>query len=297
MAQTAWQGTTYGGGRLHRWLICLLRIVGTRVVYAFADVFVVPVCLVARPGGKVVFRYFRERLGYGCWKALRASLRNHSLFAQVVIDRFAMYAGKRFNIDIEGYDNFSRLAEAPAGFLQLSAHIGNYEIAGYNLVARTKRFHALVYAEEKESVMKNRERMFSATNIGMIKVQRDGSHVFAINDALMRGDIVSMPADRMIGSRKSVRQVLLGKSVRLPLGPFAVAAMRRLDVIAVNVMKVRHDTYKIYVTPLDYDKGAAQSIRVEQIAHAYVSELERMLAMYPEQWYNYYDFWNDEHTD
>ncbi len=289
MAQ--WQGTTYGNGWMHKWLIRLLRHTDTRVLYAFAAVFIVPVCLIVNPARRITYRYFRDRWGMSWLRAVIKTYVNFYMFAQVVIDKFAMYAGRKFKTEIEGYDYFLTLAGKEGGFIQLSAHIGNYEIAGYTLTAEKKRFNALVFAGEKESVMRNRNRMFGDRNIRMIAIRPDMSHIFLINNALSDGETVSMPADRVIGSQKTMAVNLLGKEAHLPAGPFTVATMRGLPVIAVNVMKTAHDTYKIYVTPLRYDLSAPRRQQARQLADAYAAEIGRMMTMYPEQWYNYFDFW------
>ena len=276
---------------MHKWLITLLRVIDIRIIYIFTYVFVIPPCLF-RPGFKYIYRYFRERWGLSLVKAFFKTYQNHCMFGQVVIDRFAMYAGKRFKCDIDGYEFFQQLAEEPDAFIQLSSHIGNYEMAGYTLVSTKKPFNALVYWGEKQSVMENRANMFSDKNIRMISIKEDMSHLFLIDNALQKGEIVSMPADRIFGSKKSVNESLLGAKVKLPLGPFSVATMRGLNVLAVNVMKSSTMGYTIYVKPLSYDKQAPRNKQIEQLAHSYVTELERIIKMYPTQWYNYFDFWN-----
>lgn len=276
---------------MHRWLIAMLRYVDVRILYAFTSVFVIPVCLVVNPSRGIAYRYFRRRHGYGRLKAAWYTYLNHCAFGQVVIDKFAMYAGKKFEVEVDGNDAFQALADSEAGFLQLSAHIGNYEIAGYTLKADKKRFNALVFFGEKASVMENRKRLFASTNINMIAVRPDMGHLFEINEALAAGEIVSMPADRINGSEKSVALDLLGAQARFPYGPFALATMRGLDVIAVNVMKTGLKRYKIIVTPLAYDRSAPRKQQVEQLSRAYVDELQRMVSLYPTQWYNYFEFW------
>ena len=205
-----------------------------------------------------------------------------------------MYAGKKFEVEIENYNEFhNRIVKKEEGFVQLSAHIGNYEIAGYTLAVEGKCFNALVFAGEKVSVMQNRDKMFADTNINMIAIQPDMSHLFEIDKALTDGGIVSMPADRINGSPKYIEQDFLGAKARFPLGPFSVATMRGLDVIAVNVMKASLKKYKIYVTPLPYDKGATRQEQIKQLSLGYVAELEKRVRQYPEQWYNYFEFWQE----
>lgn len=291
MADKAWAGTTYGSGLMHKWLIRVLKWMDVRMLYIFAAIFIVPVCLLLNKSCGIIYRYFRHRHKYGRLKSSWMTYVNHCMFSQVVIDRFAMYAGKRFRIEIDGYDYFESLAKQPSGFIQLSSHIGNYEIAGYSLVAEDKPFNALVFFGEKESVMRNRNQMFSDTNIRMISVKEDMSHLFLIDNAITQGEIVSMPADRIFGSSKSIDVNLLGNVASFPMGPFSVATMRSLDVLSVNVMKESCMTYKIYVKPLHYDKNLPRKQQIAQLVTKYVEELEHMLKLYPAQWYNFFEFW------
>jgi predicted LPLAT superfamily acyltransferase len=287
-----WAGTTYGNEWMHKWLIRILRYIDVRFLYLFVAVLIIPVCLVLNPSRSIAYRYFRQRIGYGRLKSAWKTYVNHCLFGQVVIDKFAMYAGKKFHIEIENYDAYLHLTKQKEGFLQLSAHIGNYEIAGYTLTCQDKRINALVYAGEKASVMRNRDRMFADTNTRMIAISPDMSHLFEIDEALSDGEIVSMPADRSSGSSKYIEHEFLGAKARFPLGPFSVATMHGYDVLAINVMKASLRSYKIYVTPLPYDKAATRQEQIRQLSMAYANELEKRVRQYPTQWYNYFEFWN-----
>ena len=290
MADKKWEGTTYGNSLMHHWLIGLLKMIDIRIVYVFTYVFVIPPCLF-RSGFKPIYHYFRKRWAYGPVKAFLKTYQNHCMFSQVVIDRFAMYAGKHFKVEIEGFEHFQHLTRQEAAFIQLSSHIGNYEMAGYTLTSYDKPLNALVFYGEKQTVMENRTDMFSDKNIRMIPVKNDMSHLFLIDHALQQGEIVSMPADRIFGSQKHVVTQLLDAEVKLPLGPFRVATMRGLNVLAVNVMKSSMKSYKIYVTQLDYDREDSRKIQISQLAQGYAAELERILTMYPTQWYNYFEYW------
>ena len=293
MAEKEWKGNTFGTAFMHRWLIRALRHSDVRFWYAFAAVFVIPFCMIFAKGARTSWRYFRRRHGYGRLRSLLMTYVNLTLFSQVVIDKFALYAGKRMSIKVVGSDTFRRLASADDGFVILSAHVGCYEMAGYELVSDRKMFNALVYANEKASVMNGRSRLFADNHIRMIPITSDMSHLFRIEEALRGGEIVSIPADRVFGSRKTVGVSLLGAEASLPSGPFSVAAMRGLNVVAVNVMKTSARGYTAYVVPIDYDKTAPRREQVRTLADGYAAELERVLRMYPAQWYNFFDFWHD----
>lgn len=282
---------TYGSGWMHRWLVRLLRVIDVRFLYVFADIFVVPVCLIINDSRRTSFFFYHDILGYGYFSAVWNVYLNHCSFAHIVLDRFAMYAGRRFDVTVEGLEDFNCLAERDEGFLHLSSHIGNYEIAGYTLVSERKTINAVVFEHEKESVMSNRSRMFGRTNIRMIALRQDMSHLYEIDSAICRGEIVSFPTDRCSGGSRYVELPFLGRPARFPQGPFSVATMRGTDVLAVNVMKESWKRYRIYVTPLDYDRTLPRRQQMEHLSAAYVVELERMVRLYPRQWFNFYDFW------
>lgn len=279
---------------MHRTLIGSLRWLDVRLIYVFTSIFIIPVCLLLNLNHSrtTAYRYFRQRLGYGCLRASWYTYVNHCLFAQVVVDRFAVFAGKRFKLDIDGYEYFQQLELETKGFVILSSHIGCYEVAGYSLISKSKRFNALVFGGEKATVMKGRQEALSEHNIRMIPVREDMSHLFIVNEALSNNEIMSMPADRIVGSAKVVKVNFFGETASLPAGPFSVTTMNGFDALAVNVMKISAKRYKIYVTRLSYDTQAPRKQQMQQLANCYVEELERRVRQYPSQWFNFYDFWS-----
>jgi len=202
-----------------------------------------------------------------------------------------MFAGGRFQLQADDLEIYRQLESGEGGFVILSAHIGCYEVAGYTLTAHDKQFYALVYGGEGETVMQNRERVLAQNNIKMITVKEDMSHVFEMSNALSNGDIVSIPADRIFGSSKSVTSEFMGRKASFPLGPFAVAAQRNVPALAVNVVKTSTFGYKCFIKKL-CPHGNTIREKAENLAHDYVANLQEVVSQYPLQWFNYFDFWN-----
>lgn len=76
-------------------------------------------------------------------------------------------------------------------------------------------------------------------------------------------------------------------------GPFSMAVTRGIDVVMVNAMKEKKGSYRAFFTPLTYDKQLPASQQRQQLADAYTAEIERLMEMYPLQWFNYFDLWTD----
>ena len=96
------------------------------MVYLVTSLFVIPVCLLLNTNHSrtSAYHFYRYRLRYGRLRAAWSVYVNHCLFSQVVVDRFAVFAGKHFHLDIEGYENFRLLESEPKGFMIIRSHIG-----------------------------------------------------------------------------------------------------------------------------------------------------------------------------
>lgn len=284
------KGITFGSAWMFKALISMLKTINIKVLYAFMAICVIPVTIVFSSGARLTFRYFHQRRGYGWWKSLRATYKNHCLFGQTVIDKFAMYAGHKFKIAYHGLEDYNQMLARPEAFIQLSAHIGCSEILGYSLHV-DKPCNVLVYGGEKASLMGYRKASFGDMNIRMIPVGMETSHSDEIVGALDRGEILSVFADRLMNINKVVVSTLHGCKVNLAKGPFSLATTRGIDVIMASTMKEKDGSYTAYFTPLPYDKTLPKSEQRQQLADAYTAEIERLLDIYPYQWFNYSDLW------
>lgn len=286
------KGITFGSAWMYKALIAMLRCMNIKVLYAFMAVCVIPLTMIFSSGARLTYNYFRQRRNRGRWQAVVDTYRNHCVFGQTVIDKFAMYAGHKFQIHYEGLEKYQELLARPEAFMQLSAHIGCSEILGYSLHV-DKPCNVLVYGGEKQSLMGYRKASFGDMNIRMIPVGMETSHSEEIVDALDRGEIVSVFADRIMSINKVVTSTIHGFKVNLAKGPFSLTTTRGIDVIMASAMKEKDGSYTAYFTPLHYDKTLPKSEQRQQLADAYTAEIERMLEKYPQQWFNYSNPWVD----
>lgn len=288
-----WKGNTGGTPWMQRTLIRWLKHTPLGVPY-FCMAWMVPFYMIFNHKGYLaIYHYFRQRHGYGRLNAFGYVYLNHFRFGQVIIDRFAMFAGKHFKLEVKGQELFDELDREEKGFLIISSHVGNYELAGYSLTPKNKTFNALVFAGESEQMMKGRSLMFAGKRINMIPVMEDMSHIFKINSALADGNIVSIPGDRIFGSPRHITVDFMGGKANFPLGPFAMAAQREIKVLAVFVIKTSIHTYHAKVVKLEVPKDIKKAEVPSCLAIAFAKELEIVVREHPEQWFNFFEFWNE----
>ena len=288
-----WTGQTDGTSWMQRALIAMLRVVDVRVLYGVMAVVVPFYMMFNRRGYRSMREYFRHH-GYRGLQTVWHIYRNHYIFGQIVIDRFAVFAGKRYKFCDNGKEVIDQYLEKPGGFVMLSSHVGNYEIVGCTLNARQKKINALVYGGETETIMAHRRRLMAEHNIELITAGGDMSHVLKMNAAINAGEVMSMHADRLFGSTKYIECLFLGENAAFPMGPFAFAAQKEVPVFAVFLMKVRTKEYRFVVKELKASEQKNARGRAEDLARQYAAVLENVIKEYPYQWFNYFDFWRKE---
>jgi predicted LPLAT superfamily acyltransferase len=293
MEHKGWKGKTDGLPWMQHTLIRMMRVIDIRVFYAVM-VLVIPGYLIfGYRGTRAIWRFFRLRFGQNPFRAFLSVCRSEFTVGQIVLDRFAAHAGRRFNISLEGHEAWQQLNNGEPGFLQISSHVGNFELTGYCLKAYRKRIYALVYDGETEVMMKYREKLFRANNIDMVIASQDMSHIFTLSAALRDGQIVSIPGDRVYGSPKVIPCPFLGADADFPLGPFALAVQRQSPVVAIYTMRESTWHYRTIVHPLSYAPGLSSRQQAEHLARQFAASLESVVRRYPLQWLNYYEFWHN----
>jgi len=291
-----WKGDTGGGTLGQRALIFFFQWWNLRLGYAVMAVVVPFYMLFARKGYLAIYHYFRQQFGYSAWKSFCKTYQNHYLFGQVILDRFAVFAGKKnaFDVEIIGNEHYERLSNSEKGFIMAGSHVGNFEIGGYLLNSTNKKINALIYAGETQTMQKNRSKILNNNNINLIPVLNDMSHLFAVNTALQNGEIVSMPCDRNHGSAKSVECNFLRGKAEFPVGAFALATSFDVEVLAIFCIKISAKKYKVFVVPIGrgvLHTPSSKKEKIENLVFSYIKELDNIVKQYPLQWFNFYEFW------
>lgn len=287
-----WQGQTDGQPWMQRTLIRWLSVVDQRVIYGVMAIVVCFYMLFGHRGYVAMYHFYRRCRGERPLRAFCHVYANHYRFGQVVIDRFAAFGGRRFKFvfDASAKAQYDALCREADGFVQVSSHMGNYELAGYSLQVAGKWLYPLVFRNEKEVIMMNRQRMFVANHIEMVPVMADMSHIFTLNNALRDGNIVSMPGDRVFGSAKALAVNFMGGVADLPVGPFQMAVTREVRLVPIFVMKERWDTYRIIMSPLVADASLPKRERMQRLAQQFADVMAEVVEQYPTQWFNYFEF-------
>lgn len=241
----------------------------------------------------VLYGFYRNRLHFGRLKSLRSLYLNYYQFGQTLIDKVVLMGGipHRFTFDFDGEEHLHRMAAEGKGGLLLSAHIGNWEIAGHLLQRLQTRIHILMYDGEHERIKTYMQEVTGERTAHIIVLKKDLSHIYEVSDALKAGDLVCIHADRFVEGAKTLHADFMGGSARFPLGPFQLAAAFKVPVSFVYALKEGPLHYHFYASePRTYD-FSDRARGLSEILTGFAASMEKKVRQYPQQWYNYFNFW------
>lgn len=295
---TKWEGKTKGSLIGHRIFVFILNTFGLKISYFFLR-FVSFYFFVFAKSTKTCLRYFREIQGYKGIKVYIATYQNYFLFGQILLDKVAMLSGVKTNFtsEHEGQkENLLNLKDNGRGSILLSAHIGNWEIAGQMLDVTKTKFNILMYDNEAEKMKEYMSKVMIKKNFHVIPI-RDGDmgHLVELHKAFANNELVVMHGDRFLPGAPTIEKIFMGKKAKFPAGPFIMAAKFGVPIILVFGVKESKTHYHFFARkPIEVKRARTKEEldkAVAEISDRYILELEQMLKRYPTQWFNFYDFW------
>ena len=179
-----------------------------------------------------------------------------------------------------------RLHGLDGAVVSLTAHIGNWELAGRILAQRSAGTTHVVVAVEEARVL---ERWLRRAGGGVRFVPRSHPTVsLALMAALRRGESVALQGDRALGNRGDVSVPFFGHQAPFPIGPFQLARAAAVPLVPAFCTLDGDGRYALRVLePLTIVRGGE-----EDALRVWVAMLERLVAQKPTQWFNFFDIWN-----
>jgi predicted LPLAT superfamily acyltransferase len=286
-------------------------VLGTRIFLKMISLFsIVPAyCLLAPVSLYYVAREktsiraitsFRSRLGlsttiFHCW-------RHFYSFGMNILDRYAFLARSKppfiFTTKNEG---FIRCAlEQGKGVILLSAHVGNWEIAGNLLSDRIQKpVHYAMFDSEKPEVRRIFGKAFDNRRISIIRLNQEGmGFMVDILNALRKNEVVCMHGDRMFG-KKGQSVGFFGAPVMFPIGPFSIAAATGAPIVPIFTYKKGFKQYLFQAfDPINVQGlGDDRQTQIAEGLKKFVECIEKVVKENPYEWFNFYDFWGNENTE
>lgn len=297
-AERPWRGRSHGGGLGHALVRAFARWGGRDLCYLLI---IPPTCwFYVRDGAarRATVNYWRTlQPTRSAFFAHLNTLRHFYAFARSLADRFIAALDRRaIRWEEDGLDRLTKALRHPRGCILLSAHLGSFELASFWLAGRYQgTLHLVMLRAEDPQVEAQVRRTMGEQPFRIIGLEDPVAAGLAIASALNNGETCAILGDRTIGDISGTVTVpFLGRPARFPIGPFIAAAVTGALVVPTFCVRVGWARYRCVADePWTIDLGprAERQARLQSHVARWAARLETEVRAHPEQWNNYYPFW------
>jgi len=213
-------------------------------------------------------------------------------FAATLLDRVYMALGRfdRFEVTIEGLPLVDRALQSGQGCLLLGSHLGSFDLMMLAHRAMESRPVSFMMQMDPRARLR-RIAGIDEDALNLIRLGQPDSYLRA-HDALTRGEIVAILADRVDGAAPSLPAQFLGRPIALPLAPHVLAARSGAQVLMCFGLYEGANRYRIEF--VDFGPAAPRTSRgamLQPKVDRYAQLLEEYARRYPLNWFNFYPYW------
>ncbi len=265
-----------------------------------ARVLLYPICfyfLLASGPARRAIRRFRERaLGRpATWREL---FRHYYAFASTILDR--VYFLRRrldlFEIQVYGLDALDRELAKNRGCVLLGSHLGSFEVVRAVGHARQHIEIRVLMDEQNAPLIRDQIQELNPA-VAETVIQVDGvKTMLQVKECLDRGGVVGLMGDRVMQNDQAVACTFFGGEALFPTGAMRLAHVVRAPVVLFFGLYRGGNRYEVYLeffgeeVQLSHEQRA---IDLKRWTQRYADRLEALCRCAPDNWFNFYEFWND----
>ena len=289
-----WRQVREVGSAWGMWLVAWLAMgLGRRPAQAALRL-VVLYYFLFHPAARRRSRDFLDTVGVAAgWRPVYRHLLR---FAECTLDRLFFLRGEVGGLEFRphGHEHLADLARRGRGAILLGAHLGSFESLRWLGQARDLQLNIVADVRNAVRVQSLLARLARPESLHFIDA--GGSVVdlaLAVREAVDRGELVAILADRVSGPR-TVAAPFLGRQAYFPAGPFLVAAALRCPVYLAFGLYFAPRRYELYCEPLAAEihlPRAGRDAALAAVVAGYAARLEHYCRLAPDNWFNFFDFW------
>ncbi len=187
-------------------------------------------------------------------------------------------------VSFEHREHLDRALAHKRGVIIVSAHFGNWELAGAVLESLGYDLNVVVLPERLRRLERLLEEHRKKRGFNILPL---GEAARGILHCLKRGEIVAMLADRDF-TRHHVTVDFFGKPARMPAGPARLSLRTGAPIVPGLLLREEDDTFLLRLAPPIFPE---QEGSADQIQKRICKFLERNIGERPHQWFVFEPHW------
>ncbi len=197
-----------------------------------------------------------------------------------------------FVSEIKGREIIERALKKGRGAIIITAHLGNWELGALCLQLTGFKTNVIKSPYESDNINITLGKVREKNNINTIHIRKnDPTFILRIHEALKKNELVTIQGDRDI-ERKGVLIDFFGKPAYFPRGPMLIAMKTKSPVIPAFTYIDSNGLYhSVAEEEIEIEDTGNEEMDLKINMERTVRVIERYVRKYPEQWYNFYYFW------
>ena len=195
-------------------------------------------------------------------------------------------------VSVKGLKHWDEAVKRGKGVIALSAHIGNWELAGAMTTFFDYPLHAV--ALDHNDPLVNNFFIKQRIKVGE-KVIPVGPSLKRCFKVLKENELLGLLGDRDF-SNSGIAINFFGKKAILPKGPAFFAVKMDVALVPVFLIRKPDDTFEYTVEePITCTEHSQDEERdVQGVMNKYVAIIEKYIRRYPDQWSQFREVWKEE---
>lgn len=221
-------------------------------------------------------------------------------FASTILDRVYLITAQfdKLKIQFPSENMPLNYSKNGTGCLLLGSHVGSFEVLrSYAVKKCPLPIKILMYEGQTPMIVKIFNALSPKVAETLLTLNNSPSSLLQIKEAIDTGHAVGMLGDRVMGKEKTVRCLLLGAEIELPVASILIAATLKVPLIAFFGIYHGGQNYQIHFNLLAEEVILTRKNRqqdIQRYAQQYADLLEIQIRNAPYNWFNFYDYWQDE---
>ena len=281
--------------RFHRWAVAKFPEWALAPVVAFFTAFFFVTILKIR---RAIASNLVPVLGPAGWlERQRRIFRTLHAFGWCLTERYERLVTDRpFEVEVEAIEHWNAVAQAGRGFILVTAHLGHYDVGSMLASVRATRHVHLVREPEVDPRAQAFIQQCVASAQGTLYTMHfqngDPLQGVALAEALSRGEIVAIQADRPRSGGRTVDATLFGRPFTLPAGPAALARTAGVPMLPVFALRVGRRRLRVVLrAPIDVPRTAHRNADLAAAMRRVAGEIETGIRLAPHQWFVFRALW------
>ena len=229
----------------------------------------------------------------------RRSFELFTNYAQSIANLFALYHDRPLGIEVitQRGELLEQMQREKRGGVLATGHMGYWQIAPFLMAPKAYAPLTMAMAEEPNRETADFEARFRS-RLRIVYTTRSPLALVELARIINQGGLVGMQMDRYMGGAHLMVE-FFGRPAPFPMGPALLARATHAPLIPVFVIADgdRRRCHFLVEDPIIVAHTRDRDADVAQATRQLVAIYERYVRRYPEQWFNFFDFWAPPHAE